>query len=335
MGSDKKGKEKVTGDKDGVVAAETEAGVAEVSDFILAARDGDVEAVGKGMKEDPPPSEEHLAVALWAAACNGNEAVAKLLVDAGADLEYIDDTEFTALLWAVESSEPEIVGLLIEAGADVNAITGTGATALIMASDLSNPTADLKIIQTLIKAGADVNKADSQGATALAFAAEAGNLQAVNLLMDAGAEVTTADEDGQTPLLRVSEFGAPADSAKADAALVAQRLLEKGADVNATDLEGDTAAILAARAGNQGLLDVLVAAKAELGVANKAGSDVAAELRKALSKSEDVSMRKRLQGMMKLCGIQEEDTARAVGQKAAPIGANLANRRSKRLKNKA
>ena len=65
MATNNKGKEKVTevGEE---VAVEEEA---EVSDFILAARDGDVEAVKKGLKEDPPPSEEHLAVALWAAAC--------------------------------------------------------------------------------------------------------------------------------------------------------------------------------------------------------------------------------------------------------------------------
>eukprot|EP00959_Pyramimonas_sp_CCMP1952_P017680 374958-Pyramimonas_sp.AAC.2 len=45
----------------------------------------------------------------------GNKNTAKLLIDAGADLDYIDDTEFTALLWAVESSEPEIVSLLVDA----------------------------------------------------------------------------------------------------------------------------------------------------------------------------------------------------------------------------
>ena len=72
----------------------------------------------------------------------------------------------------------------------------------------------------------------------------------MNLLLDAGAEVTTADEEGQTPLLRVSEYGAPADSAKADSATAARRFLEKGADVNVADIEGDTAAILAARAAN-------------------------------------------------------------------------------------
>ena len=55
----------------------------------------------------------------------GNVLLAKLLVDAGADLEYIDDTEFTALLWAVESSEPEVVSLLIEAGNDLACLSNS------------------------------------------------------------------------------------------------------------------------------------------------------------------------------------------------------------------
>eukprot|EP00959_Pyramimonas_sp_CCMP1952_P017679 374958-Pyramimonas_sp.AAC.1 len=69
---EEKGKEKVTDDTGEGDAAENEA---EISDFIVAARDGDIEVVKKALKEEAPPSEEHLAVALWAATCNVSEVV--------------------------------------------------------------------------------------------------------------------------------------------------------------------------------------------------------------------------------------------------------------------
>jgi ankyrin repeat protein len=43
--------------------------------------------------------------------------VARALIDAGADIEYIDDTGFTALMWACEHSELACARLLIDAGA--------------------------------------------------------------------------------------------------------------------------------------------------------------------------------------------------------------------------
>jgi ankyrin repeat protein len=63
------------------------------------------------------PERSHcLLISLNFCPRQGNVTLAKLLIDAGADLDYFDDTEFTALLWAVESSELEIVNLLLDAG---------------------------------------------------------------------------------------------------------------------------------------------------------------------------------------------------------------------------
>ncbi|KAK3271741.1 hypothetical protein CYMTET_19930 [Cymbomonas tetramitiformis] len=153
----------------------------EVSQLVLDARDGNLLGVNAAIASEPPPSEEHLAVALWAACCQGNEAVTRALIDAGADLDYFDDTGFTALLWACEASSVQCVKMLLEAGADVNIKTSGGATPLIMACDLSNPSQDLQIIDELIKAGASVNAVDEQKASALLFASERGNPEAVRL----------------------------------------------------------------------------------------------------------------------------------------------------------
>lgn len=241
----------------------------EVSQLVLDARDGNLLGVNAAIASEPPPSEEHLAVALWAACCQGNEAVTRTLIDAGADLDYFDDTGFTALLWACEASSVQCVKMLLEAGADVNFQTSGGATPLIMACDLSNPSQDLQIIEELIKAGANVNAVDEQKASALLFASERGNPEAVRQLLEAGAELETQDDEGETALLRAAQYAGTTQEQDAEevegegdedarqistvcgeeAVKVVELLLAKGANINAQDLEGDTAALLAARDG--------------------------------------------------------------------------------------
>mmetsp|Transcript_35692 Transcript_35692/g.68467 ORF Transcript_35692/g.68467 Transcript_35692/m.68467 type:complete len:322 (+) Transcript_35692:61-1026(+) len=270
------------------------AGEIQVSKLVTDARDGNLEEVRNallrtypappaeddadqgGDEEDSSPSEEHLAVALWAACAQGHEHIAAELLQHGADLDYIDDTGFTALLWAVEASELGCVKLLIEAGADVNAHTETGATPLIMACDLSHPAQDMQIACALVEAGADVNKADSQGAAALSFAAEAAFAPTVAMLLEAGARVDAADEGKQTPLLRVAEYGRTTGEPDGpDAVKVAELLIAKGADVNAVDEEGDTPLILAVKQLSAGLVELLVSKGADVTTSNHAGETVA------------------------------------------------------------
>src|SRR5277367_5111474 len=54
----------------------------------------------------------------WAAFC-GHEAVVKLLLEKGANVEYKSGNGCTALWWAAEKGHEAVVKLLLEKGADV------------------------------------------------------------------------------------------------------------------------------------------------------------------------------------------------------------------------
>ena len=64
------------------------------------------------------------------AAENGREAVVKLLLKDGADLESKDSYDQTPLWWAVENGHESVVKLLLERGADPGPKTKDGRTPL-------------------------------------------------------------------------------------------------------------------------------------------------------------------------------------------------------------
>lgn len=79
--------------------------------------------------------------------------IAKILIEAGANVNAQNDTGYTALLTATRSCNPELVKILIEAGANVNTRDNDGDTALMIAAFKSCG----KIAKMLIEAGAETN----------------------------------------------------------------------------------------------------------------------------------------------------------------------------------
>jgi len=285
-------------------------------------------------------------VALWGACTQGHSDVVATLALAGADLEYFDDTGFSALLWAVESSEPECVRVLLENGADVNTQTATGATALIMAADLTSPEQDLRILRDLLSHGADVHLADSQHATALSFAAQAANVDAVELLLTAGAEVNVQDEEGSSPLLRVAEYGPPpgeldrsADGELDPTAKVAKLLIEKGADINLADLESETPLMLAVKQRNRSLVELLLESGADVSLTNLAGETAftlgSKELASCMNETGQ-SVRENCEAVLELCKIMPKECAETEANgsnkqvRKIVVGAGLAKRKRRK-----
>ena len=94
-------------------------------------------------------------------------------------------------------------------------------------------TEDANEVRKALKAGADVNAHGEYGVSALSHACLNENIEIVELLLTQdGIDVDMKDEDGFTALMRASVDRFTEIVAK---------LLEKGADVNATDDYGDTA----------------------------------------------------------------------------------------------
>jgi ankyrin repeat protein len=135
-----------------------------------------------------------------------------------------------ALHWAVRGDDLATAGLLLNAGADAKLANRYGVTPLFLACSNGNTA----MIKLLLDAGADANAADPTGETPLMTAAGIGTLDAVKLLVDRGAILDAKDPTFQQTALMVAVRQNHPD--------VVQLLVERGAQVNAKTRTGQTPA---------------------------------------------------------------------------------------------
>lgn len=162
---------------------------------------------------------------------------ARLIIDAGADVDAKDNAGETALHIAAERSRDEIAIALIVAGADVNAKDNTDKTPLHIAVHSRRP--DLTAL--LIAADADVNAKNGAGETPLHTAAERDADASAAALIAAGADIHARDNTGATPL-HTAVISRSADMVEA--------LVGAGADIHAADRKGRTPASIVAAGRN-------------------------------------------------------------------------------------
>lgn len=193
--------------------------------------------------------------ALAAAVAARREPLVALLLEHGAAVDQRLPGDATALMVAAVQGYPEIAEQLLEAGADPNAVDARGHSALHAASQFGFEQNDSlrarRLFDALLKRKADLNLADTEGKTPLLLllgahlrpgspcdATHIGALLPV--LLDAGARIEHADQRGVTAL-----------HACAMHALLppARVLLARGADRNAADAFGRTAADVARHLG--------------------------------------------------------------------------------------
>ncbi len=102
----------------------------------------------------------------------------------------------TLLINAVTTGKTAIARLLIEARANVNLADELGNTPLFYAASGG----DVELVDLLLKASARVDAANRQGLTPLMAAARAGQRENVAHLLSAGAKATASDFSGRTAL---------------------------------------------------------------------------------------------------------------------------------------
>ena len=204
---------------------------------------------------------------IYAAELGETDNVKKLL-NAGADINHLDQHGITALTRAVQRGAcarsqflhyTACARLLIEAGADVNATGTEGITAMYYVVD----TDDEALLRALIKAGKDphfVSKKLYGGDSVLMKAAVQGNNAFVDLLIEAGADVNDVNRSGSTALM-LAALNNHHECVNA--------LIKAGAYVNRIDNEGNTALINASSTNSVTPVRLLLHAGTKINIFNK------------------------------------------------------------------
>jgi ankyrin repeat protein len=206
---------------------------------------------------------------------------------------------------AIEKGDIEAVVSLLDEGVDVNKKSFS-----VRHTPLHRAVARADIARILLDRGADVNAKDVAGHTPLHLAASGGYSDTVRILLDRGADVNARSSIQQTRVAEIHRFGLgqppvtqPKDAkgrpyvllgagvprvtykpgvtfgeytplyhaSKNGHADTVRILLNRGADVNAKEHNGDTALHGAASAGHIDVVRLLLEKGGDIGMANKTG----------------------------------------------------------------
>ncbi len=243
------------------------------------------------------------------AARDGRVDAAAALIAAGADVNAIDPDRQSPLVIALINGHFDVANLLIEHGADVNTPDKVGRTALWAAVDYHTPpqsnrpapnpfdeeTTALDVIKNLLARGARVDtpltaqvpyrtKLDrgadgvlGAGTTPLLRAAKAGDVPVITRLLEKGANPKAATRNGVNAIMMAANVSAREEDmtgrnkTEKTAAESIALLVAAGADVNANDTQGRTAAHGAALWGLTDVIRVLHKNGAKLDARDKRG----------------------------------------------------------------
>ena len=255
--------------------------------------------LGAGADADAAPGSGETP--LMHAARSGSVDAVKLLLQHGAQVNAKTPVEEqTALMWALAEKHAEVSRTLIEHGAEVSARSRFGFTPLLFAARAG----DLDGARALLAAGVDPDETASSGESALVVAAVRGHVPFALWLLEHGAD-PNADGSGYTALHWAAgtwetemtgpqgivarpehEWGAMRGLQEGKLELI-QALLARGADPDARLLKhpprfgytadrqrpaGATPVLLAAMAGDAGVMEVLAKAGASPRLATDDGT---------------------------------------------------------------
>ena len=271
------------------------------------ATSGDIGAHGPGIyRSRAVPTPAGAMTPLLYAARDGNREMARILIEAGADVNRRAANGTPPLIAAITNNHIELALFLVDRGADINAADDFHKrTPLFAAVEMRNPdyirdsappVADVRdpmeLITVLLQRGANPNArvnttpfrgfyqvsanwANFDGQTAFLRAALNGDVTLMRLLLKHGADPNLTTNDGATPLMAaagvnwvVAQTYSRSDAEYLEAAALC---VELGNDVNAVNSQGFTAMHGAANRGFDAMIELLAKHGAALDVKDKQG----------------------------------------------------------------
>ena len=261
-------------------------------------------STGRGRRAPAREPDGGALTALVYAARAGSIDAARVLLDAGANVNQATRYGWSPLLAATQNQNYQMAKFLIERGAQVNLANKGGWTPLYLATDNRNieggdyptRTADmdsLAYITFLLDKGADVNARitestetrtvftnqwlNEEGATAFLRAAQSGDLELLKLLVARGADPKINTKLGITPLAVAAGIGwvegVTREHSAEETVAAVKYLLSLGISPNAQADTGRVALHGAAHKGATEVVKVLVAAGARLDVRDFGNTD--------------------------------------------------------------
>jgi ankyrin repeat protein len=242
--------------------------------------------------------------ALVFAAREGDLESAKLLLDAGADVNQVTEYRWTPLLTSTNNRNYKLATYLIERGADVNLANRGGWTPLYLATDNRNieggdypvpkPDMDhLDFIKILLDHGANPNATVrdntlsrtiftmqwffESGATPFVRAAQSSDLELMKLLLNYGADPKKSTDYGDTALTAAAGIGwvegVTYERSASEHVEAVRWLLDLGLDANAANHDGRTPLMGAALKGRNEVVQLLVDRGARLETRDRGSRD--------------------------------------------------------------
>lgn len=222
----------------------------------------------------------------------GNSAMVNFLVNKGADVKVRDAAGQGVLAYDIDVESQE---LLLEKGASVNIADFFGVTPLMRAMQINNT----DMVKFLASHGADFSARDNHNSTVLHHAASSANIYFVMMTIAMkGGNTLNVDDDGATPLTLLYRSAYPVeegddeenfDNIEDALALFNERqlaelhkelgenitnsyiaisriFLNRGANINHHDEDGNTPLMIVARNGRLDLVRFLIAQEARLDI---------------------------------------------------------------------
>lgn len=200
---------------------------------------------------------------LHLATTNEREDIVNLLLLSGADINALDGKKHTALYRAAKRGSKVVTKLLMTNGADPNLEDLCGdPNPLMQAAANGLDTA----VNYMLQKGANVNVADAEGYTALHHAAAHGHTEIVNELLNRGADPHRRAKYGQLPLYLAAEVGSRR---------TVEALLDPGADgIGLQNSSIATASQIAATAGHADTVEALLEKSANVNATDERGRNL-------------------------------------------------------------